>query len=121
MLQSWSQFSLLVIATANIAAASIAVSITIASSFKFSAAMFLFTVIEWAQACLANWAFLSFHGQKGKMVACGHLLLVESAMVSSLLSSFAVVLVALAMVIAKLEAVVKVAIGVAREVFLNIL
>ena len=119
MLQSWSQFSLLVIATVNIAV-SIA-NVSIASSFKFSAAMFLFTVIEWAQACLANWAFLSFHGQKGKMVACGHLLLVESAMVSSLLSSFAVVLVALAMVIAKLEAVVKVAIGVAREVFLNIL
>ena len=70
MFLSWSQSSLLDIVTVNIAA----MSITIASSFKFRTATSLLTVIELTRACWANWAFLSFHGQKGMMVVCGRLL-----------------------------------------------
>ena len=66
MFQSWPQSSLLDIVTAA--------SITIASSFKFRTATSLLTVIEWTRACWANWAFMSFHGQRGMMVVCGRLL-----------------------------------------------
>ena len=114
MIQSWSRFSFLdtavayivdafitaaFIATASNAAMSdAAVSDAAVSGFRLSAATFLLT---WVKACWANWAFQSFHDQRGMLVVlvfCGHRLSVESIVASNLLAFFTVAIVVTAVV-----------------------
>ena len=60
-----------------------AVSDAAVSGFRLSAVTFLLT---WVKACWANWAFQSFHDQRGMLVVlvfCGHRLSVESIVASN--------------------------------------
>ena len=72
-----------------------AVSDAAVTGFRLSAVAFLLT---WVKACWANWAFQSFHGQRGMLVVCGHRLSVESIVASNLLAFFTVAIVVTAVV-----------------------
>ena len=77
-----------------------AVSDAAVTGFRLSAVAFLLT---WVKACWANWAFQSFHDQRGMLmlmvlVICGHRLSVESIVASNLLAFFTVAIVVTAVV-----------------------